>query len=509
MEIWELENHNLLPSSDLGLGYIYCDYGDQKEQTVENILGAILTQLLDSLHEIPKDILDFYHERHTDSKKPLGSEDADHLLRIICTKFRRVYICPDALDELHLHDGPLCIQIFLTGRPHVQGAVKEFFKREQDITIEARESDIRRFIESEIGGPNDIDPKAMDELLRKDIFEIIVDSAKGTFLLPIFQIRVVLQATTLRDREDALKKLLSGLDQIFAGTLSRIKQQPFTVAERAIKIIACIHLSKPQIVPIGGCVCGVARDAWAQALRNLDDLGFNVDYVISSMRNHASNPCMFGFLIEQGVIATVLNTGLPLEGCKGKRFVQRIFTKFPSYALNSPENAAFSNLLFVPNIFNYPILDWLMLIIQRRPRIDESNVNSLSMRGKITLYPIQIATARYHKASEEGFFNALPKWKRGLEEYEVNVEFIWITLDSATTTGIPENLKRLRGREISMNPKYTSKKIHLSEVNPRLWKGFDIRAQARNRARSGNSEPGSVSNGSEEAKKDRNCVVME
>ena len=231
-------------------------------------------------------------------------------------------------------------------------------------------------------------------------------------------------------------------------------------------------LNEDSKVRVGGCVCGVARDAWAQALRELNDLGFNIDFITSAMQNHAGNPCMLGFLIEQGVIGTVLDIGLPLEGCRGKRFMQRTFTKFPSYALNSPENAAFSKFLFVPSVFNYPVLDCLMLIIQRQPRIDESNGNSLSVRGKITLRPIQITTARYHKASEEGFFNDLPKWKMGLDEYEVEVEFIWITLDSAAITDVPENLKRLRGREVAVNPKYTSKKIRLSEVNPKLWKGF-------------------------------------
>lgn len=47
------------------------------------------------------------------------------------------------------------------------------------IIIEVHESDIRRFLEHEIGGPNDLEPEAMDETLRKLIIDKVADSAKG------------------------------------------------------------------------------------------------------------------------------------------------------------------------------------------------------------------------------------------------------------------------------------------------------------------------------------------
>ena len=120
-------------------------------------------------------------------KKPLSLEDVNNLFHITSALFSKVYVCIDALDELRdlwgllkcLRDGPSSIQIFLTGRPHVQDTIQEYFKGEHSITIQVHESDIRLFIEHEIGGPNDIEPKAMDEKLRKDILKKVVDSAKG------------------------------------------------------------------------------------------------------------------------------------------------------------------------------------------------------------------------------------------------------------------------------------------------------------------------------------------
>src|SRR5947207_13383218 len=142
--------------SKIGLGYMYCDYRDQKEQTTENILGAILKQLLGLLPEIPEAVLKLYAERVSQGK-PLSLTDALHLLGKACAEFSNVYVCLDALDELanlqgllkQLRDSPYSMQIFITGRHHVQITVQEYLRERETIFTEADESDIRRFIECE------------------------------------------------------------------------------------------------------------------------------------------------------------------------------------------------------------------------------------------------------------------------------------------------------------------------------------------------------------------------
>lgn len=166
---------------------MYCDYRDQKEQTIEKILGAIMVQLLKSLPEIPVAVLEVYEQRVSQSK-PLDMRDATELLWKICAQFRRVYICLDAVDELQpkflegllklLCDVPSAIHIFLTGRPHVQGIIQKFARTDTGIIIEAHDQDIRRFVEHEIGGANDLEPEAMDETLREMIIDKVIHSAK-------------------------------------------------------------------------------------------------------------------------------------------------------------------------------------------------------------------------------------------------------------------------------------------------------------------------------------------
>ena len=186
----KLEDRVVANGSKIGLAYVYCDYRDQKGQTVENILGAVLKQLLSRLlPEIPETVSKLYEERIT-HEKPLSSADAVDLLRTACAQFSKVYVCLDALDEVgnlrdlldKLRESPSSMQIFVTGRQHIRSTVQEYFKEENCISIEAHKNDIRLFIEHEIGGANDLEPDAMDEKLRKDIFREVIESAKGVLV---------------------------------------------------------------------------------------------------------------------------------------------------------------------------------------------------------------------------------------------------------------------------------------------------------------------------------------
>lgn len=176
----------MLSESKLGLGYMYCDYKDQKQHTTENILNTVIKQLLALLPEMPEAILKVYKKRVSQNKS-LSSTEANSFLHITCAHFSRVYVCLDALDELSdlrgllesLNERPSSMQLFVTGRPHIRETIQKYLKEEQNIYIEAHGSDIPRYIEHEIGGPNDIEPDAMDEKLRMEILEKIVDSAEG------------------------------------------------------------------------------------------------------------------------------------------------------------------------------------------------------------------------------------------------------------------------------------------------------------------------------------------
>jgi ankyrin repeat protein len=77
------------------------------------------------------------------------------------------------------------------------------------------------------------------------------------FLLPTLQTRTILEATTIRDREEALKTLPSNLDEAFGGTMSRVKQQPTELFKKAAKTIAWIHLAERPLT-VDELLCSLA-----------------------------------------------------------------------------------------------------------------------------------------------------------------------------------------------------------------------------------------------------------
>ncbi|GAB1195130.1 hypothetical protein APSETT444_004384 [Aspergillus pseudonomiae] len=269
--------------------YLYGDYRDQRAQSVENILGAIVKQLLAHLSETPQGILEIYETR-VKQENPLSLPDAERFLDIACEQFSRVYICLDALDELRdqrsllisLQARSSSVQLYITGRPHVQVQVERHLKEKREILIEAHDDDIRRFIDLEIGGPNDIEPDAMDEKLRMDIQNKVIESAKGLL------VHAILQATTIRRREEALKTLPSDLGDAFAGTMMRIEEQPCAQSEQARKILAWVHLAE-RPVAIDELLCSLAIED--------NDTAFNLRGI--PVRSTLINCCHGLVLIDQ------------------------------------------------------------------------------------------------------------------------------------------------------------------------------------------------------------------
>jgi hypothetical protein len=177
-------------SPNMGLAYIYCDYRDQTLQTAKNISGTILKQLLRLLPKIPEEIIAIWQKSYN-GKTPLEFDQAIEALRITCKSFNRTYICLDALDECQhidlllksLPQAPSPVRLFSTGRKHIQPTIQRFFGHTHMILIEAKESDIRIFIEKSMKEDREKDPELMNERLEQDIIEKIAALSKGMFVI--------------------------------------------------------------------------------------------------------------------------------------------------------------------------------------------------------------------------------------------------------------------------------------------------------------------------------------
>ena len=171
---------------DLAVAWLYCDYNIQQEQTVFNIMGAILKRLVG--RKIPEDIRKVFKE----GRRPLLA-DLISTLRIAIAKSPQVFICIDALDECLPKDLPKLLEslrdivrmspttrIFLTGRPHVGEVIHRYFTKTVTIPISPNEDDIRNYVVMRLD--SDEVPEAMDNSLREEILRVIVDKMSNMYV---------------------------------------------------------------------------------------------------------------------------------------------------------------------------------------------------------------------------------------------------------------------------------------------------------------------------------------
>ena len=162
----------------------YCDFLAQQEQSTTNMLGAILKQLV-GRGAIPEDIRKaFQRDKGEFGGRGLLPQDMVEILKKTVTSLERIFVCIDALDEpTPRHRRGLLeslqeivrvspnMRVFLTGRPHIDDEMTEFFNRAAKIPISPAEDDIKNYLKMKL--KSDTTPKAMDDKLRADIMRVI------------------------------------------------------------------------------------------------------------------------------------------------------------------------------------------------------------------------------------------------------------------------------------------------------------------------------------------------
>ena len=170
----------------VGVAGLYYDFLSQKEQTITNMLGAILKQLV-GMGNIPT----YLREAFQEGRKDIGGRglllaDLTRMLRRTIASLPQVFICIDALDECLPRDLPELLEslgdivrespktrIFLTGRPHVKEAIQRFFAKAVVILICPNMDDVRNYVEMRLD--MDDEPEAMSDGLRGEIVKTILE----------------------------------------------------------------------------------------------------------------------------------------------------------------------------------------------------------------------------------------------------------------------------------------------------------------------------------------------
>lgn len=155
-------------------------------QTTVSILRGFLRQLLTQLDDTPPGImeeLDGYCRRGSS----IDLTTTFKLLVSASTKFERIYLCIDALDECcnpteilqKICELPACFRSSITSRAHMEPIVRRFILQSDTLIIEAEEGDIRAALQLSIRENEKTMPGLMNSSLENEIVEKLASSANG------------------------------------------------------------------------------------------------------------------------------------------------------------------------------------------------------------------------------------------------------------------------------------------------------------------------------------------
>jgi len=135
---------------------VYIKYNDP-QQTLENIIGSILSQLIQELEAIPTALSKLFEQHLKQNTSPSLQELIDVLTDVL-KSFKRTYVIVDALDECTeemrwdlmeiLRSEELGVQLLLTSR--FLNNIEEELKVAKRLEIKANKTDLELYIDRHV-----------------------------------------------------------------------------------------------------------------------------------------------------------------------------------------------------------------------------------------------------------------------------------------------------------------------------------------------------------------------
>jgi hypothetical protein len=174
---------------DVGVAFMYCNYKEQEDQTVANLIASLLQQLIQRHPVVPSKVRTLYQQHISKRTRPTLAECSELLLSEL-TGCQRAFIIVDALDECNEINGtrgsliaelqrlPPTTYLLVTSR-HVPSIESEL-NQSRRLEIRASDMDVRVYLEDRIEKERRLKQHIQaDPSLRNTIIDTIVEKAQG------------------------------------------------------------------------------------------------------------------------------------------------------------------------------------------------------------------------------------------------------------------------------------------------------------------------------------------
>jgi enamine deaminase RidA (YjgF/YER057c/UK114 family) len=141
------------------VAYLYCNFKKQDEQKARDLLVNLLKQLAEGISPLPESVASLYG-RHKGKQTQPSVDEISEALRLVATKYSRVFILVDALDECqvlgrcretllsNLWPSETWSKLLRNVARHTRNYGK--FKQSPSLDIIADEQDLRRYVDGRI-----------------------------------------------------------------------------------------------------------------------------------------------------------------------------------------------------------------------------------------------------------------------------------------------------------------------------------------------------------------------
>ncbi|KAF7507240.1 hypothetical protein GJ744_010798 [Endocarpon pusillum] len=240
----------------VGIAYIFFNFRWKDEQKADVLLASLLKQLARRQSSLPGSVQALYNKHRAEKTRP-SLDEILGALHNMCTKYSRIFIIVDALDECQISydcrtrflseifrlQANCRLNLFATSR--LIPEIRDMFEGKSTLEIRASEEDIRRYLD---GHMFQLPPFVLrNPELQEEINTEIVRSTDGMFLLA----QLHLESLVGRKSPTALRKVLKSLptgpgayDRAYDATMERIEGQVGDQEMLAKQVLSWITCAK-------------------------------------------------------------------------------------------------------------------------------------------------------------------------------------------------------------------------------------------------------------------------
>jgi hypothetical protein len=213
---------------------------------------------------------------------------------------------------------------------------------------------------------------------------------------------------------------------------------------------------------VGHCTCGAALQSMTLLLRQYQFDDFDSQSWFTAVSNSSGNEVVQGFLAEQICLKRISRFGMKVLRPGLGNMPCHTFQDQPNW--DNLLNTDSTFCLYIPNSYNYPAIDGVILLLDRKTKIAE-------------LFPIQITLSMFHKNSEKDFFaTKWSSWIKPIQDagFTIAATFVWIDKKQPNTEIIEARTRSMRSGTKVLWPEYTSTHIGIEEVDVGLARSLGI-----------------------------------